>query len=87
MDALTTRLKQQTDGLDTSGMTPAEHLPGVVRRGRRYLVMMSTATVLGTTAAVAGAAVVVPDVIEQLRGPETPVVMSTPDDEPTLEAI
>ncbi len=86
MDTLTTRLKQQTEGLDTSVLTPAEHLPGVVRRGRRYMVAMSAATIVGTTAAVAAAAVVVPQVVEQLRGPETPVVMSTPEDEPAPEA-
>lgn len=87
MDTLTTRLKQQTEGMDTSGMTPAEHLPGVISRGKRYLVMMSAATIVGTTAAVAGAAVVVPQIVEELRGPDTPVVVSTPEDEPAPEVI
>lgn len=80
MDTLITRLEQQTDGLDTTDLAPDEHLPSVVRRGRRYLVAASAATIVGVTASVAVAAVAVPQLVEQLRGPEQPVVEPISDE-------
>ena len=81
MDSLITRLNQQTDGLDTAGLAPSEHLPAVVRRGRRYLVAVSAATIVGATAAVAGAVVAVPQVVQELRGPQQPVVQPLSDED------
>lgn len=80
MDTVIDRLQQQADGLDAAGLDPDRALPDVVRRGKRYLVAMSAASILGVTAAVAAAAVVVPQVVQQLQGPTQPTVLATPED-------
>lgn len=79
MDPVIDRLKQLPDRLDTAGLDPASALPGVVRRGRRYLVAMSAASILGVTAAVGAAAVTLPQVVQHLEGPPEPVVLATPE--------
>ena len=80
MDPVIDRLKQLPDRLDMAGLDPASALPGVVRRGRRYLVAVSTASILGVTAAVGAAAVTLPQVMQHLEGPPQPTVLATPED-------
>ncbi len=85
MDSLIDRLQQQTDGLDATGLDPAPHLAGVVRRGRRHRAMATSLGALGTTLVLAGTAVAVPFVAELLDGPTQPTVAATPDGEPVDE--
>lgn len=81
MDSLIDRLKHQTDEFDASDLDPQGSLPGVVRRGRQYLVVVSTASILGVTAAVAGAVVAVPQIVQQMQGPSHPTVLDAPEDD------
>lgn len=80
MDPVIDRLQQLPDGLDSTRLDPGSALPGVVRRGRRYLVAVSAASMLGVTAAVGATAVAVPQVVQHLEGPQQPVVLATPED-------
>lgn len=80
MDTLIDRLQHQADGLDATSLDPDRALPDVVRRGKRYLVVVSAASILGVTAAVAAAAVAVPQLVQQMQGPTQPTVLSTPED-------
>lgn len=80
MDTLIDRLQQQAEGLDATSLDPDRALPDVVRRGKRYLVAVSAASILGVTAVVAAAAVAVPQIVQQMQGPTQPTVLSTPED-------
>lgn len=80
MDPLIDTLRRQTDGLDTTGMSPDDGLPTVVRRGRRYAAATTVALLVGASGAFAAVAVVAPAVLER-SGLQAPTVLDAPTGE------
>lgn len=75
MDPLEQRLKRRTADFDLSRVDPQASLPGVVRRGRRYLLVTQAAVVMLAGTAVAAGAVVVPRLLER---PPSPAIVGEP---------
>lgn len=75
MDPLEQRLKRRTADFDLSRIDPQASLPGVVRRGRRYLLVTQAAVVMLAGTAVAAGAVAVPRLLER---PPAPAIVGEP---------